>query len=236
MFHSEAVDGSSVDGKAVFGSQSAGRGSSVINDKLYGQRAGEILYRKGKVLTEQGVPDDLVYVVTSGWFVIERTNENGETQVLDFALPGDLIGLEVLKDGVPDFTAEALTDASVLAFDRFKFMQTVRSDEETFDFYEEAMQNALTRARTVQTIMGQRSGTAKIAAYLTALTGRLGAKQSGDRVVRLPIPQNAVAAALGVTNVYLSRMSADLRRDGIMEWRQGALHILDVNRLRQCAA
>ncbi len=201
------------------------------------ERAGEVTLAKGRTLTRQGNADRHVHIVLDGWFSIERVTDGGELQVLDFALPGDLLGLGTLMVSSAEATITALTDTRVVAFERQRFMAAVRAEEEAFAFYDRAIRAELGRARRMQEIMGHRQGAAMLAAFLNALIRRVRPVDSANAApLRLPVPQTLVAGALGVTSVYLSRVAGELRREGILEWRSGGLEVLDPARLGTLAA
>lgn len=48
----------------------------------------------GTTLFHQGEPFDFVLIVRSGWVVTYKVFEDGQRQIIRFALPGDLVGFE----------------------------------------------------------------------------------------------------------------------------------------------
>jgi len=50
-------------------------------------------FPKGSLVWQQGMDSDYFFTVHSGWACSLRNMENGSRQVLDFYVPGDVIGL-----------------------------------------------------------------------------------------------------------------------------------------------
>lgn len=137
--------------------------------------------------------------VVEGMARVCQFRSDGRRQVLSFAVPGDVIGLE---HGRRDACAEALTPITLIyhPFD---------SDDAC---------NGLPWDRVVRdnhhclTLMGLPTAIERIAAFILSISRRLG----GARAFDLPMPRVDIADHLGLTMHTVSRTLCDLARRGML--------------------
>lgn len=91
--------------------------------------------------------------------------------------------------------------------------------------------------RTWLTAMGRTSATAQMAHLICELHVRLGAVgQTNGNSFHLPITQEELGDALGLSTVHVNRVLTELRNGGIVQWQGGgAVTILDWDRLSEIA-
>ena len=85
------------------------------------------------------------------------------------------------------------------------------------------------------TSVGRRTARERIANLLLELFVRLrqsAPEASGDSI-RLPLTQEHLGDALGLTSVHVNRTLRALREDGVLAIKRGALSILDPDRLAE---
>lgn len=84
--------------------------------------------------------------------------------------------------------------------------------------------------------LGRRTARARIAALMCELQVRLGIVGLSDRTgYALPLTQTDIAECLGLTNVHVNRTLKDLRDQGLLEFQNGRVTILDHDTLRRVA-
>ena len=84
--------------------------------------------------------------------------------------------------------------------------------------------------------MGRRSGLSHLAHLVCELYLRLQAVgQTGDLSFDLPLTQNVLGDALGLSTVHVSRLISELRAEGVVQWSGGRIDILDWRRLAEIA-
>jgi hypothetical protein len=82
--------------------------------------------------------------------------------------------------------------------------------------------------------LGRRSANAKIASLFCELHSRLtivGLTQGNNYA--LPLIQTDIAECLGLTHIHVNRTLKELRERGLVEFRNGAVKILDLHRLAE---
>src|SRR5262245_50702228 len=71
----------------------------------------------GATLIEEGAANVAIYTLYEGWAIRYRMLPNGSRQILDFVLPGDLIGLSTVLIGTIGHAVAALTPVSACVLD-----------------------------------------------------------------------------------------------------------------------
>ena len=188
--------------------------------------AGQDLYRQGERCSH-------VYVLLDGWAFRHQVLPDGRRQILDFLLPGSILGLsdrDVSTHGV-----ETLTECSIVMLPRSAIADLLQADPRSaLDLLEQMIEN---EARTFDhlTSLGRRSARERIAALMVELCGRVRALALGPQsdAITLPLKQAHIADALGLTNEHVCRTLKTMRSDGIMSLHDGQLHVHDVARLAE---
>lgn len=191
-------------------------------------KRGELRVDAGSTLLHEGASAPHLYTVLEGWAYRSKTTEDGRTQILNFALPGDLLGLQTAIMGEMDHTVVALTPMTLCVFERGRVWDLFASHA--------GLAFALTwiASREERILdqhllsVGQQSGLQKVAYLLLHLFDRAEAVGLATGAsCKLPTTQSHLAQALGLTNVHVSRMCGLLARRGIMSLGNGVLRVLD---------
>ncbi len=185
----------------------------------------------GQVLYEQGDASEFVYLLIDGWAFRYRTLGDGRRQIVDFTLPGALLGFgpgRVMSHGVE---ARTVCDLCVIPRARFDAL-LLQVPTLAIRLIQTLAQNEAIALERLMTI-GRQSARERIAHLLVELVAR--ARQSGlkvtDKGFTLPLTQTHIADAIGLTSVHVCRTLAELRKDGIVLLRAGRLQILAMRRL-----
>jgi CRP-like cAMP-binding protein len=190
---------------------------------------------KHDVLTEGERPDH-VHVIVEGWAARYKTLASGARQIVAFLIPGDFCDLHVAVLGHMDHGIVALSRC------RVAYIPSQGLDELT------ANHNGLTRALWWATLVdestlrewvlnvGRRDAFERISHLLCEMHARM--KMIGlveDDRLALPLTQEELADATGLTAVHTNRTLQRLRKEGLVEIGGGILTVLDVERLRKAA-
>lgn len=202
-----------------------------------GFKRGELVVEPGAtILLEKGASPHL-YTVLEGWAYRHKEIEDGRRQVLNFALPGDLIGLQLAVLNEIHHTVTALTQVRLCVFQRDQLWSIYR------DHPDLAYSMTWVAAREVQLLdglllsVGQRTAierTAYLALHLYDRARAVG--YASNDVLRTPFGQAQFADALGITTVHLSRTLRKLRDQGLMRWQEGTIYLEDRPELELLAA
>lgn len=178
----------------------------------------------GAIIPERASTSDL-YTLLSGWAFRFRSLQDGRRQILNFLLPGDLIGLQEQLTGESPYGVEALTPVTLCVFQRDRLWDLYRQHPSLgYDITWLAAHEELIVDENLLTV-GRRSARERVAMLLIHLYKR--AESIGlcqNQQVPFPITQQHIADALGLSLVHTNKTLRSLTKMG--------LHELANNRLR----
>lgn len=168
-------------------------------------------------------------LLLSGWACRQRVLPDGRRQIFDLLAPGDAIGLAI--DPLP------LSRASTIALTRVETADAARVRAAAADpqaapalarivaltpaIEEERLMNHLVR-------LGRLTAYERVAHLFLELRGRLAAAGLADEErFPLPVTQEVLADALGLSVVHMNRVLQQLRRHQLIEMRGGQVILLD---------
>ncbi len=174
-----------------------------------------------------------VFRIEEGVVAVYKTLLDGRRQIIDFAYPGDLIGLGVLDEHM--LSAQATCAAKVRCLSASALERMAESDAHlALKLYKSVCQE-LAATRSLLVTVGQRSAVERIAAFLIGLHRRMGS--SGSTTVTLAMRRSDIADLLGLTIETVSRTFTKLREMGVIEVEQGGTRVdlCDIQRLSELA-
>ncbi|WP_072375696.1 helix-turn-helix domain-containing protein [Hyphomicrobium sp. NDB2Meth4] len=174
-----------------------------------------------------------VFRVEDGVIAVYKTLPDGRRQIIDFAYPGDLIGLGVLSEHV--LSAQATVPSRVRCLSAASLERMAESDASlALKLYKSVCQE-LAATRSLLVTVGQRSAIERVAAFLVALHRRTAA--NGSSIIKLAMRRSDIADLLGLTIETVSRTLTKLRSMGVIDIEQGGsrVQLLDQARLVELA-
>ena len=181
----------------------------------------------------EGDPRTHVYRVEDGVIAIYKTLFDGRRRIIDFAYPGDFIGLGVLGEHI--MSAQATCAAKVRCLSASALESLAETDASlALKLYRSVCQD-LQAARSLLVTVGQRSAIERVAAFLLALHRRRG-DETND-VIELAMRRSDIADLLGLTIETVSRTLTKLREMRVIEVEQGGttVRLSDLARLTDLA-
>ena len=185
------------------------------------------------IFWEQKGADEL-FTLYDGWAFTFKLLPDGRRQILDFLLPGSLIGLPALWFEAMPHSAQTLTSVSLCAFDKEKFRDLLRRRPEyEWELLKYLASGQASRDRRLSDL-GRRPAKERIARLILEIFGELTARgmTDGDSFPFYPRQQH-IADALGLTKVHVSRTLQALRQEGLLELERDSATILDIKGLRE---
>jgi CRP-like cAMP-binding protein len=178
----------------------------------------------------EGDPRTHVFQIEDGVVTIYQMLNDGRRQIVDFAYPGDFIGLGTTSEHV--FSAEATSQTRVRCFGSAALEETARSDPSLALQLYKAVSLELSAARALLVAIGQRSAIERVSTFLLMLHGRTASAQDGVSIVHLPMRRADIGDFLGLTIETVSRTITKLRLMGVIEVSHGTdIRILNLARL-----
>ena len=175
--------------------------------QAYGAR---LHFARNEPIFNQDDPADQVYRIVSGTVRLCRYMPDGRRYVVDFLLPGDLMGFVESPD-LPA-SAEAVTDVVLLAFPRICFDRLAEENAEVRAQLLRHLSCSLLTAQQHLFVLGCQNARERVASFFLRLADRTGAS-CGDRL-DLPMSRQDIADHLGLTIETVSRTITGLRGTG----------------------
>lgn len=189
----------------------------------------------GEVLISPDEPGTRLFTLYSGLAAKCRTLPSGQRQLLTVVLPGDLVGLQGLYTGKAWYSVEALTDVTFCVFEpgRWHELLAVPSLAKRVSWLQ-----ALEQRHTEERLAAIGAGDARhsVAHFVLDLYVRLRRRRLyRENSFALPLTQQQLADAVGLTTVHLHRTLRGLRHDQILSLENHRITILDLEALRKLA-
>ncbi len=217
--------------------QSAGEGAEEGADGALGAvGARHESFPPKALLFEQGQPSAHVFAIADGWVAMHHVLPNGARQVLDFALAGDVVGVEQ-PEGPMEYTAECLSRVEALAFPRERIDDLVTLAPDVAAEIIRVGSASLNRARDLIINVSRRTARERVAHLLLELFRRTCKRLPAEpgETAHLPLTQALLADALGLSAAHVNRVLRALRCERIVEMRAGTLTVLDPDALLEVA-
>ena len=177
-----------------------------------------------------------LYTLYAGWAFRCKILPDGRRQILNFLLPGDLIGLQGAMFEAALYSVEAITEVQICVLPRRKVWSLYENMPElAFDVTwlgsreESIVDENLTSA-------GRRTASERIAALIISLYKRadkLGLVVNG--AMSFPLNQQHIADALGLSLVHTNKSLGKLRKLGMFSLDNGALLLSNPRALESLA-
>ena len=191
-------------------------------------------YRRGAVVIREHEGPRELFIVRSGWLHSSGVLGNGSRQILCFHFQGDILGLPLLAFADSPETVTAVTDVELSPFSREKLAQLIEDHHRLGALILGlSVSERVVLADRLASI-GRTSARARVGSLICEIVARmrrLGAV--GDNgFVQLPLTQEDIGDATGLTSVHVNRMMRALVDDRIIERNGGnQLRLLDEKRL-----
>jgi CRP-like cAMP-binding protein len=183
-------------------------------------------FAPGEPLIAEGAVALRPRFILSGWACRQRVLSDGRRQIFSFLLPGDSVGLH--RRAQPELATVAALTALETA-DAEPVLEAARSGRAP------GLTRALEGVEPVeQTLLldhlvrlGRRTAYERMAHFLLELQRRLEAAGLGDsHRFPMPLTQEILADALGLSVVHVNRTLQQLRRERLIELRSGVAILL----------
>lgn len=190
-------------------------------------------FEAGQEIFRVGSAGDSIYNLLDGWVLLEKYFENGGRQILSFLLPGAVLGLHPNDGPRSAYSARALTDATVCALPHEGLAALIRQYPETGLRLAQTVSRDRDLAYDHLASVGRQSARERVAHLLTELFIRSRHHWPDHDIddLHLPLSQEHIADATGLSPVHVNRVLRLLREDGVIRFRHRMLAVLDPDAL-----
>lgn len=184
-------------------------------------------YPPHTLLTGQGEFEHRIFFMNSGWGCIYRDLANGDRQIIDFPLRGDIMGMRSAEG--PNYNSFAsVADVSVFEVSAKAFYAMLEQSPRLSSYF----MRVTSRQRSIiiehLTNCGRRSALARTAHLFLEFASRLDVFGAlSENSYECPLTQYELADALGLTPIHINRMLRELRERKLVSFRNGVVKIHD---------
>ncbi|MCB1986022.1 MAG: Crp/Fnr family transcriptional regulator [Burkholderiales bacterium] len=184
----------------------------------------EIIVDAGRFIIDAGNLQKQIFFVLSGWAVKYKTLENGNRQIVNFVLPGDIIGMFSPIFQYSEHTVESISTMKLGCFPADQLVSTFR-DAPRLALVLAWMAGQDERILEEQIVrIGRRRSAKRMAHLLIELYRRLRiCGYTREQAIILPVNQLLLSDALGLSHIHTHRVFRELENHQLVERLPGRL-------------
>ena len=189
-----------------------------------------------QVLIRQGDPVGDCCFLVRGFAFRHKGTRCGKRQIISFHMDGDILDLQHLKLPQADHSVETLSDADLVWVGRSEIERLMKDAPNLADaLWRDTLVDASIYREWILNL-GRRNARSQIAHLLCELATRRSCADIGetDRF-ELPMTQEHIADATGMTVVHVNRTLRALTEEGAIERHSREVHVRDWARLETIA-
>ncbi len=206
----------------------AGGSKNVLNALVEGRNINKYK-KKQAIYTEGNHPSRLMYIVT-GKVKTYKRNDDGKELVTDLYSQGDFLGYIALLEGATyKETAEAMDNCEIAVVPREDFEELVHNNREVAGAFIKLL--AKNVADKEQQLLGlaYNSLRKKVAEALIALKNKYGGENNAP--FSIDISRENLASVAGTATESLIRTLSDFKSEKLIDIKDGAIEILNPQKL-----
>lgn len=201
-----------------------------------GFKRGELVAETGSMILAEGAHTAQLFTLLAGWAFRYKSLEDGRRQILNYILPGDLVGLQASVMGAMEHSVEALSPVILCVFQRDGLAELYkRQPGLSFDVTWLAAREERMLDEHLLSI-GRRRALER-AAYLVAFLHQRASAVglTGNKPLLIPISQQHVADTLGLSIVHTNKTLRKLVDRKFIVWHDRACEVINVEGLMEIA-
>lgn len=189
-------------------------------------------FDRAAYIVREGKPADRTCLIVSGFAYRQKVAKSGGRQILSVHLPGDFVGLEGALLDVADHNVQALTRCEIAIVPRadLRAMLCEHPALALALWVETVIDASIFRERILN--IGRRDARGRLAHLLCEFARRLEILGLAEQQsYELPMTQEELADATGLTPVHVNRVLRDFDRSGLIRRVNRVVTILDWDQL-----
>lgn len=192
----------------------------------------EYKFKAGQYLLYQGDIPNKIYIVLEGWANNHKLFDDGRKQVVNFVLPGNLIGLQFDETEKIPYMVEAVTDMRVLGINQSFFWERINADPllmlKILSEKEKDLK-VLEKRIILLTASNSFGSMAQMLALLYIRLVSVGVPSEEARF--LPLNQIYISEVLGISYIHAHRIFKKLEKMKLVAQRNQCIELSDIDEL-----
>jgi len=193
-------------------------------------------WEAGRTIVSDGERPTECCLVIEGFCIRAKTTASGQRQILSIHIPGEIPDLQSLHLHRMDHDLIAVAPSTLGFISHTSMRALTRSNPNVAEvlWRDTLIDSAIFREWIVN--VGQRPAVNRLAHTVVELRRRLAVtgREAGD-TFEMPLTQEQIGEALGITPVHANRIIRQLRDDGIVDISRGRVAVLDEAKLAELA-
>jgi len=195
--------------------------------------ASRVRVRKGDTLVRAGEPFSALYAVRSGTCKSVLVTPDGQEQIVDCHIAGDIVGTDGIATGVHDCAITALEDSELCVLP-FEHLETLARTSKEFQRNLHALlSREIRRERKTMLMLGTMRAEQRLAAFLLDLADRYAARGYSASEVVLRMTREDIGRHLGMKLETVSRLFSRFDQEGLIRVHGREVKLIDRGALRQ---
>jgi CRP/FNR family transcriptional regulator len=171
---------------------------------------------RGDSLFRQDDPFTSLYVVRSGSMKTVVADANGDTQVLGFHLPGEIVGVDAMAHDRHLCAAEALERTSVCELPYSRLQQVLTEVPGLHRQLLRVVSREVASEQSHLVTMGRQQAQERLAIFLRSLSERFGRLSRDTVTLNLTMTRYDIASYLGLVVETVSRLFTKMEAAGVL--------------------
>jgi CRP/FNR family transcriptional regulator len=186
---------------------------------------GDHLFRTGEAFRN-------LYVVKTGAVKTFTQTNDGEEQVVGFHLPGEVLGLDAIQNGLHGCNARALETTAIceLPFERLEDLASNLPSLQHQMF--RLLSKEIGQEADMMALLGRSTAEERVASFLLSLSDRFRRRGFSATDFFLSMSRQEIGSYLGLALETVSRLFTRFQEEKILKVERKHVQILDVDRLR----
>jgi len=193
-------------------------------------------WEAGRTIVSDGSRPTECCLVIEGFCVRAKTILDGQRQILSIHIPGEIPDLQSLHLHRMDHDLIAVAPSTLGFISHTSMRALTRTNPNIAEvlWRDTLIDSAIFREWIVN--VGQRPAASRLAHTVVELRRRLAVigREAGD-TFEMPLTQEQISEALGITPVHANRIIRQLRDDGIVDINRGRVTVLNEAKLAELA-
>ena len=174
-------------------------------------------YAAGRLIKSDADESHAIYVVMDGWASIFKSMPEGQTQIIDFGLPGDFFDLTAVDGVTVAMGLETVTDATIAAVPLAEWLALERAVPQLAQVNTKETAAIRTRIAERMLRLGRGKADERLAYAFLEMGVRTGAMRDDTmNCYHMPVTQQQIGELMGLTAVHVCRTLRRMARQGLV--------------------
>jgi len=190
-----------------------------------------VVYPKRSVIVAQGEENPNIFYIARGLVEYAHVDENGSENILEVLGPGNMLNLQPVFGNNPSIaTFAALSECSLASADKSEILALMKNNNELALEMLEEMAFIIGGLNRRYSMGAERSDirTLRVIHMIAAMQQNV-YKEKDPVYIRLS--QSDLARVVQTTRVTLSKVLADMKRNGLIETDYGGISVINMEKL-----